>query len=97
MALDYSEKRNFFRMNIDCNMEYTVNGSGAKKSGVVRNLSGDGILFLADQQMTPGTEIHVSITPESTVTPPLNVTVEILRCDQKKTNEYEIAGNITKR
>ena len=27
MAIDYSEKRDFFRMNIDCDMEYTVNGS----------------------------------------------------------------------
>lgn len=97
MALDYSEKRNFFRMNIDCSMEYTVNGSGAKKCGTVKNLSGDGILFMADQAMKPGTEIHVSITPENTVTPPLNVTVEILRCDQKKTSEFEIAGSITKR
>lgn len=97
MALDYSEKRNFFRMNIDCDMEYTVNGSDAKKSGVVRNLSGNGILFMVDQQVEPGTEVHVYITPENSVTPPLNITVEVLRCDQKKTNQFEIAANITKR
>ncbi|TNF37479.1 MAG: PilZ domain-containing protein [Gammaproteobacteria bacterium] len=97
MALDYSEKRNFFRMNLDCSMEYSVNGSGAKKSGVVRNLSGDGILFIADQHVAPGTEVHISITPENSVTPPLNVTVEVLRCDRTTVTEFEIAGNITKR
>ena len=97
MTTDYSEKRNFFRMNMDCDMEYSINGSGEKKCGVVSNLSGDGVSFITDQAVTPGTEVQVSITPENNVTPPLNVTIEVLRCDQSSDDKYEIAGNITKR
>ena len=97
MTTDYSEKRNFFRMNMDCDMEYSINGSGEKKCGVVSNLSGDGVSFITDQAVTPGTEVQVSITPENNVTPPLNVTIEVLRCDQSGDDKYEIAGNITKR
>jgi hypothetical protein len=98
MATDYSEKRNFFRMNLDCNMEYTVNGSGEIRCGLMKNLSGDGIQFVADQAIDAGAELNIAITPENTVTPPLNVTVEVLRCDPAEDgNGYLIAGNITRR
>lgn len=96
MAIDYSEKRNYFRMNMDCNVEYSVNGYKEKKCGQLKTLSGSGISFVCEQAVKPGTEVHVSITPENAITPPLHVTVEVLRC-QADGNQYEIAGNITKR
>lgn len=41
--------------------------------------------------------VHISIAPENTVTPPLEVTVEVLRCEPgNDAEEYEIAGNISK-
>ena len=98
MSIDYSEKRNFFRMNVGCNMEYIVNGSGQKEQGTVLNLSGDGISFTVKNEVTLGTNVHVSIAPENTVTPPLEVTVEVLRCEQNNdAGEFEIAGNITQK
>ena len=97
MALDYSEKRDFFRMNLGCNMEYSVNGSGNKLCGHIKNLSGNGISFLTQHAMAPGTEIHASIKPENPITPPLDVTVEVIRCQDMGKNEYAIAGNITRR
>ena len=96
MALDYSEKRNFFRMNLDCDMQYTVNGSGQDLCGNVRNLSGDGISFYAGEQVEPGSEVSVRITPENNMTPPLQVIVEVLRC-QLEGGRYVVSGNITKR
>ena len=97
MSLDYSEKRDFFRMNMNCGMEYTINGSGVRKSGLMKNLSGDGVLIEIDQQVEPGTEVRLSIKPEKSLTPPLDVTIEVLRCDKNDPEHYEIAGNITKR
>lgn len=97
MALDYSEKRDYFRMNLDCNMEYSVNGSDNKQCGFIKNLSGNGISFLAEKELTPGTEVQVSIKPENTITPPLDLTVEVVRCIPGDNNQYEIAGNITRR
>lgn len=97
MPTDYSEKRNFFRMNLDCTMQYSVNDSGEKKNGVVKNLSGDGISLVVDQQLKPGTEIQVSISPENPITPPLDITVEVLRCDSIEAEGYEIAGSILKK
>ena len=97
MATDYAEKRNFYRMNLDCNAEYIINGSGNKKAGVVTNLSGDGISLIADQSVNPGTEVRVSITPENEVTPPLEVVMEVLRCEQQGEDSFVLAGNITKR
>lgn len=96
MATEYAEKRDFFRMNMDCTMEYSINGSGIKECGTIKDLSGDGVSFLANQEVSPGTEVSISITPENTVTPPLNVKIEVLRCDPEGGN-YLIAGNITAR
>lgn len=97
MATDYSEKRNFFRMNLDCDMQYSVNGSGEKNRGMMKNLSGDGILFIAENEIAPGAEISVAITPENTITPPLNVTIEVRRCEWVEGEGYHVAGNITGR
>jgi len=97
MLTDYSEKRNFFRMNLECDAEYTINGSGNQKSGKVSDLSGDGISIIADQSVKPGTEVRVSIRPENDVTPPLEVIMEVLRCEEQDAESYLLAGNITRR
>ncbi len=97
MTTDYSEKRNFFRMNLECNAEYTINGSGQLKSGKISDLSGDGISIIADQLVEPGTEVRISIQPENDVTPPLEVIMEVLRCEEQDADNYLLAGNITKR
>ncbi len=97
MTTDYSEKRNFFRMNLECEAEYTINGSGQQKSGKVSDLSGDGISIIADQSVQPGTEVRISIQPENDVTPPLEVVMEVLRCEEQSTDNFLLAGNITKR
>jgi len=97
MTTDYSEKRNFFRMNLECDAEYTINGSGKQKSGKVTNLSGDGISIIANQSVKPGTEVRISIQPENNVTPPLEVVMEVLRCEEQDADNFLLAGNITKR
>lgn len=97
MALDYSEKRDFFRMNMDCNMEYTVNGSGTRLCGHIKNLSGNGISFFAEQAIAAGTRIQVSIKPENPITPPLDLTIEVIRCHDTGNKQYEIAGNFSRR
>ena len=95
MTADYSEKRNFFRMNIECSAEYTINGSGNKKLGLVSDLCGDGISIIADELVEPGTEVRVTIQPENEVTPPLDVIMEVIRCEQRDQENYLLAGNIT--
>ncbi len=97
MITDYSEKRNYFRMHLDCSAEYVINGSGNLKHGTVTDLSGDGISIIADQSVEPGTEVRVSIKPENEVTPPLDVVMEVLRCEQKDGESFLLAGNITQR
>lgn len=84
-------------MNLNCDVEYSVNGSGMKSSALLKNLSGDGAMIELDHAVEVGTEIHLSITPENSITPPLNVTIEVLRCDENEPEQFAIAGNITKR
>ncbi len=97
MLTEHSEKRNFFRMNLDCSAEYVINGSAASKMGTVTNLSGDGISLIADESVDPGTEVRVQIKPENEVTPPLDIVMEVLRCEQQDIQSFLLAGNITRR
>ncbi len=96
MPVNYSEKRNFFRMNLECKAEYVIDGSENQKIGKVSNLSGDGLSLITDEEVAPGTEIHVSILPENPVTPPLEVLMEVLRCEAHDNDSFLLAGNITK-
>jgi len=97
MSSDYSEKREYYRMNMNCTVEYSVNGSGKTQSALLKNLSGDGVMIELDHRVEPGTEIKLSINPEQSVTSPLNVTVEVLRCEESESDQFTVAGNITKR
>lgn len=95
MTQDYAEKRNFYRMNLDCSAEYAINGSGSRKTGIVSDLSGDGISIIVDHAVEPGTEVWVSIQPENPVTPPLDITMQVIRCEQKDSDSYLLAGSIS--
>jgi len=84
-------------MNLECKAEYTINGSGQFKAGLVSDLSGDGISIIADQSVEPGTEVRISIKPENDITPALDVVMEVIRCEQQDPEHYLVAGNITQR
>ncbi len=62
--------------------------------GTCVNLSGAGIFFKSETQITQGKAIEITIQPENNITPPLNAFVEILRVSEDKSGVYEIAGSI---
>jgi hypothetical protein len=79
--IDYQEKRDFYRMNMDCSAEYSVNGSGEKGEAIVKDLSSGGLLLWVKQELKPGSEVSIFLQPGSDITPPLNAKVEVIRCD----------------
>lgn len=76
---DYSEKRNYPRMEIDCPASFKLTGQKAG-GAIVKNLSGGGVLMWIEQTITPGEEIMIDITPVSDVTPPMTAELKVLRC-----------------
>ena len=94
MPLDYSEKREYFRMNTHSAMTIKPDGSDEVYEGVCVNLSANGVLFTTNQRFEPGTIIHINITPAKAVVAPLDAVVEVVRTHADSEKGYAIAGQI---
>lgn len=70
MTINYDEKRSFYRMSVDCHVEFSIPGSSEKHTGEGKNLSANGVKFITDQKLSEGQELDVTIHPViQTVTP----------------------------
>lgn len=91
--LDYDEKRNYIRMDIDCKMTYKLPDSDEVKTGRCISISGSGLAFIADIPFNEGIAMEVCVLPKSTVTPPMTAFIEVVRCS-KADDGYRIAATI---
>ncbi len=88
---DYSEKRDYIRMTIDCKVSYKEIGSDEFKTGSSKNLSGKGLLFSTDREIKIGTLLDIDVTASNDVTPPLAAIVEVVRVEMMEPDtRYEI-------
>lgn len=88
---DYSEKRDYIRMTIDCKVSYKEIGSNEYKTGNSKNLSGRGLLFSADREIKIGTLLDIDVTAANDITPPLAAIVEVVRVEMMEPDKrYEI-------
>ncbi len=92
--LDYDEKRNYIRMNVDCDITYKLVDSSEEKRGRCTSLSGAGLSFIADSPFEPGLAMDVCIEPKKSLTPPMSALIEVVRCTAKDDDQYEIAAII---
>ncbi len=93
--VDYSEKRNFQRMTLDCSLEYQHADDDQFRCGTVKNLSATGVMFVAAESISVGSQLKIKLTPENTITPPMNADVVVSRCDPYDDSQYLLAGEIT--
>jgi len=94
MAHDFSEKRSFFRMPVECQLEYTEIGHDEVRTGHVKNISGDGILFQISHAVNVGTEMNIIVKAGSNLTPPLHASIEVIRCQLTDDDSYEVAATM---
>ena len=88
---DYSEKRNFQRMGVDCRAQFRIQGADEVNDGIVKNLSASGLLIHAQLEISPGTQLLVHIVPVNNITPPLPAMASVLRSEPSTAGGYEIA------
>ncbi len=91
---DYSEKRDFQRMAIDCELSFHEPGGQQVYDGHVINLSSKGILFTSGEHFEAGVPLNIVLTPSNSLTPPMEASVLITRVTNNDTI-YEIACEIT--
>lgn len=92
--LSHDEKRDYIRMEVDCDITYKLANSDETHSGRCTSLSGAGLSFLAHQAFEAGLAMEVSITPKTAITPPMTAFIEVVRSSKRDDNQFEIAAVI---
>jgi len=77
---DYSEKRDFQRMQIDAQIELS-NSRGDVFRGTCRDLSATGMQILVQQPVAVGEELTTVLHSGDPQIPPLEMVCEVLRCE----------------
>lgn len=92
-GMDYSEKRDFIRMTVDCQVDFTIVDAMEEATGRAVNLSGRGLLFQTDREIPIGTRLEVNVRSENNRVQPLNAQVEVVRVEVLEPGSlYEIGG-----
>lgn len=95
MPRDYDEKRDFVRVEVDCDVFYNEQDSDETFQGRVKNLSGRGMMFISERGIPAETLLEVKISPANNLTPPLHALVRVVRmARQRHANGYEIGAVI---
>ena len=66
---NFSEKRDFLRMAIDCQLSFAKKGEAQSLEGHVVNLSSKGILFTATDKYEVGEQLDIVLTPANSCAP----------------------------
>ncbi len=83
-AMTPRENRRFPRMVVDCPIEYRPVDSDEARQGLARNISGNGMLFVARERERPvvGAVLEVQVRPGHPSIPALDALVEIVRVQE---------------
>lgn len=92
--LNHDEKRDYIRMDVDCDITYKLANSSELSTGKCVTLSGAGVSFIADRPFDTGLAMEVSILPKTQITPPMTAFIEVVRSVKQGDGSYEIAASI---
>ena len=84
MGLDqrtYDEKRDFIRVQVQCEVTLESVGSGKRFVAEGRNLSGNGVLFLTEEPLQPGDRLNLHIEATQVLSSVLDATIEVVRVE----------------
>ena len=96
MTREYDEKRDFIRIDIDCDIAFKTLDSNEEDSiGKVSNLSGRGMMFITDDELEQNSVLEINIKPKNILTPSLHANVKVVRVIKQRHEEgYEIGAVI---
>ncbi|NOQ78272.1 MAG: hypothetical protein GQ546_02615 [Gammaproteobacteria bacterium] len=92
MTINYDEKRSFYRMSVDCHIEFSEVGSSEKFKGDGKNLSADGVKFITDHELTEGQELDVIVHPVIQTVTPLTAKAKVVRVVKDEDSGKYIVG-----
>ncbi|QFY89285.1 PilZ domain-containing protein [Magnetovirga frankeli] len=88
------DNRDFLRMSVEAEAQLVLQGDSAHRQCRVSDLSAAGMLLLTDFVLAEADQVQVRITPGHPITPPLEAELEVVRCNQADSGQYQIACKI---
>lgn len=92
--MNFDEKREYFRMNVNCEIDYRVLESDDICKGRCATLSGGGISFVTGLELTLGMELEITIQPLHPLTPPMHANAKVIRVQPSDSQSYEIGATM---
>ncbi len=92
MTINYDEKRSFYRMSVDCHVEFSRPGNSEKFKGDGKNLSANGVNFITDEKLTEGEDLDVVVHPVIQTVTPLSAKAKVVRVVYDEDNDKYIVG-----
>ncbi len=92
MTINYDEKRSFYRMAVDCHVEFSKVGSSEKFKGEGKNLSANGVKFITNEKLHEGDELDVIVHPVIQTVSPLKASATVVRVVVDEDNGQYIVG-----
>ncbi|WP_078118124.1 PilZ domain-containing protein [Thiosocius teredinicola] len=91
--IDYSEKRNFIRMPMNCPISMLTTGKDEADYGQLLDLSASGMRFISPRELDRGDRLQIGVRPMRPITPPLEAEIEVVRCTERS-DGFDIAASI---
>jgi len=101
---NYDEKRDFVRVALDSAISYgmlddvdedVAVGTVLDQQAVLKNLSGRGLMFIADNEIEKESVIDIKVAPANDLTKPLHARVRVVRVmKQRHGDGFEVGGVI---
>jgi len=94
MIVGKSDQRGFLRMDVKSKLTFKTCGKNDVFEATSNDLSATGISFTSKQQVNEGDLLEVHMKPGIDITPPLAITIKVIRAIATDSGEYEIAGAV---
>ncbi|OOZ37600.1 PilZ domain-containing protein [Solemya velesiana gill symbiont] len=78
--LEYLNKRDFYRMEVEGSARLKVQGEDATREARVKDLSATGVLLWANEAMASADSMAIEIPPGTDITPPFHALLNVVRC-----------------
>ncbi len=94
---DYTEKRSYRRVQVECAIYYKMLDTEIEEEeiGQLENISGRGMMFIAEMGVPMGAELEIRVEPGNDLTPPLHARVQVVRMEKQRRGQgYEIGAVI---
>lgn len=92
MSINYDDQRSFYRMSVDCHIEFSVQGGSEQYEGEGKNLSATGVNFITSHKLEEGQELDVIIHPVIKTVEPLSAKAKVVRVTEDEQNKKFIVG-----